>query len=107
MAERRVVFSVGVTYQTPPVKMRAIPGLIKAAVEAQETTRFDRSNFSSFGDFSLNFETVYYVLSPDYNLYMKIQEAINLALLESFAAEGVEFAYPTQTLFLEKPGSPG
>jgi small-conductance mechanosensitive channel len=106
MAERRVVFSVGVTYQTAPDKMKAIPGLIKAAVESQANTRFDRSNFKAFGDFSMNFETVYWVLSPDYNLYMNIQEAINLNLLEKFAAQGIEFAYPTQTLFLERSGGP-
>lgn len=104
MEERRVVFQVGVAYETPHAKLAAIPQMIRAIVEAQEGTRFDRAHFSAFGDFSLHFETVYYVLTPDYNIYMNIQQAINLALVEKFAAEGIEFAYPTQKLFLQRIG---
>jgi small-conductance mechanosensitive channel len=102
MYQRRVVQKLGVTYQTPRSKLERIPTIIREAVEAQEKTRFDRSHFAEYGDFSINFETVYYVLDPAYNLYMDIQQAINLKLHERFEAEGIEFAYPTQTLFLEK-----
>lgn len=101
MFERRILFTIGVTYQTPRDKLEKIPGMIKSAVSAQEKARFDRSHFKEYGDFSLNFETVYYVVEPDYALYMDIQQAINLALHESFEKEGIEFAYPTQTVFLE------
>jgi small-conductance mechanosensitive channel len=106
MYERRVVFSIGVTYQTPHDRLQRIPGIIRAAVEAQDNVRFDRSHFQSFGDFALLFETVYYVLKPDYNLYMDIQQAINLQIHTVFEREGIEFAYPTQTLFLEQAGGP-
>ena len=102
MEQRRVVFSIGVTYQTPPDKLERIPQLIRRAIEAQTDVRFDRSHFSSFGDSSLNFETVYYVGSPDYTVHMDILQAINLAICRAFADEGIEFAYPTQTLFLQK-----
>ncbi|MEQ8789365.1 MAG: mechanosensitive ion channel family protein [Pirellulaceae bacterium] len=102
MFERRVVFGIGVTYQTPREKLAEIPGMIRAIVESQEQIRFDRSHFKEFGDSALNFETVYYVLGPDYTMYMDIQQNINLALFEKFEQEGIEFAYPTQTLFLEK-----
>ena len=104
MFERRVVFKIGVTYQTPRDKLERIPGLIRAAVEAQAPIRFDRSHFQAFGDFALTFETVYYVLKPDYNIYMDIQQAINLQIHAAFEREGIEFAYPTQTLFLETSG---
>ncbi|MEE8511774.1 MAG: hypothetical protein V3S36_03965, partial [Acidiferrobacterales bacterium] len=63
---------------------------------------FDRGHFKSYGDFSLNFEVVYYVKVPDYNVYMDIQQAINLAIFKRFEQEGIKFAYPTQTLYLEK-----
>ena len=63
---------------------------------------FDRSHFKDYGDFSLNFETVYYVTDPDYNLYMDIQQAINLEIHKTFEQASIEFAYPTQTLFLER-----
>jgi small-conductance mechanosensitive channel len=106
MFERRVVFKIGVTYQTPRDKLQRIPDMIRAAVEAQERVRFDRSHFQSYGDFSLNFETVYYVLKADYNLYMDIQQAINLQIHASFEQEGIEFAYPTQTLFVQQTTDP-
>jgi small-conductance mechanosensitive channel len=81
-----------------------IPTILKEAVEAQgeERTRFDRSHFQSYGDFALVFETVYYVLSPDYNVYMDCQQDINLRIFQRFEEEGIEFAYPTQTLFIAK-----
>ncbi|MGD2117403.1 MAG: mechanosensitive ion channel family protein [Chromatiales bacterium] len=101
MYERRVAFNIGVTYQTTRDQLTRIPGIIREAIEAQENTRFDRSHFKEYGNFSINFETVYYVLGPDYNIYMDIQQAINLHIHERFEAEGIEFAYPTQTLFLQ------
>lgn len=102
MYERRVVFNIGVTYQTPRDKLIKIPKIIREAVEQQDKTRFDRSHFKEYGDFALIFESVYYVLGPDYNEYMDIQQAINLHIHEGFEQEGIEFAYPTQTLFVQK-----
>ena len=104
MNERRVVFEVGVVYGTPKEKLEAIPGMIREAVEGQENTRFDRSNFKRFGPSSLDFETVYFMQVPDYNAYMDTQEAINLAIYGRLEEEGLEFAFPTQNLFLEKAG---
>lgn len=102
MAERRVVLELGVVYGTTKAKLEKIPKIVREAVEAQEQTRFDRSNFRGYGNFSLDFESVYYVLDRDYNLYMKLQEAINLDIYDSFHREGIEFAYPTQTLHLQR-----
>ncbi|MFZ0614093.1 MAG: mechanosensitive ion channel family protein [Desulfobacterales bacterium] len=101
MAERRVVFSIGVTYQTPHGKLKNIPVTIKEIIESQEMTRFDRAHFQGFGDSALTVEVVYYVLDPDYKRYMDIQQAINLAILHSFAEEGIVFAYPTRTLYFD------
>ena len=105
MYERRVSFDIGVTYQTSRDKIKMIPTIIREAVEAQENTRFDRSHFKQYGDFALLFESVYYVKGPDYNLYMDIQQAINLQIHERFEQEGIEFAYPTQTLFVQQQSS--
>ena len=102
MFERRVVFKIGVTYQTSRENLIKIPTIIRQAIEQQDKTRFDRSHFMEYGDFALNFESVYYVLGPDYNMYMDIQQAINLYIHEQFEQEGIEFAYPTQTLFVEQ-----
>jgi small-conductance mechanosensitive channel len=100
MFERRVVFGLGVVYSTPRDKLKQIPDIIRSAIESQEKTRFDRSHFKDFGDFSLNFEAVYYVVDPAYNVYMDIQQAINLYIHEQFEAEGIEFAFPSQTLYV-------
>ena len=100
MHERRIAFSLGVTYQTPYEKLAAIPDIIREIIESQEQARFDRAHFKEYGDFALGFEIVYYVLVPDYNTYMDTQQAINLAVYERFEKEGISFAYPTQTLYV-------
>jgi small-conductance mechanosensitive channel len=102
MFERRILFTIGVTYQTPREQLQRIPTMIREAVEAQENARFDRSHFKAYGNFSIDFETVYYVRLPDYNVYMDVQQDINLAIHEAFENEGLEFAYPTQTVIIEK-----
>jgi len=102
MQERRILFTIGVTYQTPLEKLKKIPGVVREVVEAQERVRFDRAHFKGYGAFSLDFEIVYYVLDRDYNRYMDIQEQINLGLYERFEEEGIEFAYPTQTVYVAK-----
>jgi small-conductance mechanosensitive channel len=102
MYERRVQFDIGVTYQTPRSKLIKIPEIIREAVEKQDKTRFDRSHFKAYGDFSLLFESVYYVNGPDYNQYMDVQQAINLHIHERFEQEEIEFAYPTQMLYVKQ-----
>ncbi|MFP4226603.1 MAG: mechanosensitive ion channel family protein [Desulfobacterales bacterium] len=103
--ERRVVFSFGVLYDTPSEKLKKIPETVRRIIENVEPTRFDRAHFKEFGDFSLNFEVVYYVLSPDYAVYMDIQEKINLGIFEAFETEGIGFAFPTRTIHIaSEPG---
>ncbi len=102
MFERRVKFNLSVIYSTPRDKLKLIPEIIKTAINAQENTRFDRSHFMNYGDYALQFETVYYIKSPDYNVYMDIQQAIYFAIHEAFDNENIEFAYPTQKLFIEQ-----
>jgi small-conductance mechanosensitive channel len=106
MFRRRVVFNVGVTYQTTAEQLAAVPVKLREIVEAQENTTFDRAHFQEFGDFSLNFEIVYFVEGPDYALYMDIQQAINLEILRYFENAGIEFAYPTQTVLLQSQREP-
>jgi len=107
MEERRVVFNVGVTYQTPAAKLERISGMIREIIEAREGTRFDRAHFKSFGDSALIYEVVYFLTDPDYMVYMDTQQAINLGIFRAFEHEGIEFAYPTQTLFLARSPATG
>lgn len=105
MEKRRAMFMIGVTYQTPYEKLKEIPEVIKTIIDVQEDATFDRSHFHQFGDFSLNFETVYFVTGTDYAKYMNIQQEINLKIYEEFQKREIDFAYPTQTLFMEKSAS--
>ncbi|HEY3402293.1 MAG TPA: mechanosensitive ion channel family protein [Ohtaekwangia sp.] len=102
MDRRRIIFTFGVTYQTKADKLREIPGLVKQFIEAHPKVTFDRAHFSSYGASSLNFEVVYFVESAEYNDYMDIQQSVNLKIFEEFEKRGIQFAYPTQTIFLEK-----
>lgn len=101
MHERRVVFTVGVVYQTSYENIRQIPTMIRRAVESSARVRFDRAHFKEFGDYALIFEVVYWIEDPDYTLYMDIQQAINLDLFKQFGQAGIEFAYPTRTVILQ------
>jgi small-conductance mechanosensitive channel len=100
MRERRIVFALGITYETPHAKVRAVSAMVRAIIESRQDVRFDRCHFARFGSSALEFETVYFVLGPEYNKYMDIQQAINLDIHDAFEREGIEFAYPTQKLWL-------
>ena len=103
MQKRRVVFSLGVVYHTPVNTLKEIPAILKDCIKKVPDTAFDRAHFSTYGDFNLNFETVYYVLSSDYNKYMDIQQEINFSIKEEFEKRKIEFAFPTQTVYVNKP----
>ncbi|UCG35873.1 MAG: mechanosensitive ion channel family protein [Candidatus Omnitrophota bacterium] len=102
MERRRVLFRLGVVYQTSLKQLKDIPKIIETCIQKVKDTVFDRAHFFSYGDFSLTFEVVYYVLASDYNKYMDIQQEINFLIKEEFEKQGIEFAYPTQTLYVNK-----
>jgi len=94
MKERRVVFTFAVDHTTAQEAVEEIPGLVKEAILAQAPTRFDRAHLLSFGESGLGYEVVYFVLDPDYNLYMDIQQAINYRVRKELQARGIAFAHP-------------
>lgn len=95
MQERRIVFTISVTYETPQEKLREINDIIKQAIADQQLTRLDRCHLKAFGAYSLDFEVVYFVLSAEFGQYMNIQQAINFAIIAEFAKRKIDFAYPT------------
>ncbi len=102
MDERRGNMALGVTYDTPADTLEAIPRMIQEIIDREENVRFDRAHFASFGDFSLNFAIVYWLLTPAYKDFMDATQSINLEIVRRFAAEGIEMAFPTQTLYVSK-----
>lgn len=100
LLERRIVFGFGVTYDTTPEQAEAIPALVREVVAASMKLRFDRAHFKAFGESSLDYEVVYFVLDPDYLAYMDQQQRINLGLMRELAKLGVEFAFPTRMVVM-------
>ena len=103
MTERRVQFGLGIAYDTPHDKLRAVPDMLREIVMAQSsacvsiapTSRglaIRRCCSRSCTSFSTATTTV----------YMDVQQAINLAIARRFQSEGIDFAYPTRTLFLRQ-----
>ena len=105
MNTRRILFSLGVVYETSYDTLVRIPGLIKEIVDTEPKARFNRAHFSSYGDFALNYDIVYFVLTPSFDDYMDIQQNVNLEIFKRFSEEGIEFAYPTRKVFLESTDS--
>lgn len=58
--------------------------------------------FSDFNDSSLNIYMSYWVKPPDYWLYHEVNQRVNLEMMKCFEAEQIEFAFPTQTLYVKK-----
>jgi small-conductance mechanosensitive channel len=102
MNERRQIFSVGVVYETPIEKIRELPKIFQNIVEAQKGVRFESAHFTTLGDFSLNFQIVYYVLSSERKVALDIQQQINFEIIEILSKMQIQFAYPTQTIQLAK-----
>lgn len=100
MQNRRVVFTLKVVYETPVEKLKSIPAMIRKIIESQPDVKFDRAHLSGLGDFSLNYEIVYIILTDDYNTYMDRQQAIYLDIATEFKKEKIEFAFPTQKLLV-------
>jgi small-conductance mechanosensitive channel len=102
MQERRAVFTVGITYATPPEKVASLPGFLREAIMAQPEARFDRAHFKSIGESALLFEAVYFVTSPEYGVFMDVQQQINLNILRRCTEEGIVFAFPTRTVYVKQ-----
>lgn len=101
MVRRRIAFKIGVEYKTTQEQLKKIPNIITQIINDIPDITIDRTHFQAFGDFSLDFETVYYVESGNYNFYMDKQQEINLLLNIAFASEGISFAFPTQQIYMD------
>jgi small-conductance mechanosensitive channel len=101
--DRQETLRFGLTYQTAPDKLEQVPALARAAVEAQPGCSLVRCVLVAFGASSLDHELIFVHEGLDADAMFAKRAAIIIALLKSFAAEGIEFAYPTQTTFTAAP----
>ncbi|MBR0498862.1 MAG: mechanosensitive ion channel [Paludibacteraceae bacterium] len=98
---RRIELNVGLTYSTTPEQMRqAMDILRKLPSSVGGIEDKVKVYFTSFGDFSLNI-TCWYYIKKDSDLF-ETQSAVNLQVLDEFNAHGLDFAFPTQTLYVNK-----
>jgi len=105
MNKRRIEFSFGVTYDTSVKKLKKVLEIVKSIIDPEKLEHvhsLDRVHFTEFGDFSLNFNVIYYMNTKDYVKYRDTQQEINFKIKEAFEKEGIEMAFPTQTIFLNK-----
>lgn len=105
MERRRVVFFLGIVYETPLEQLRRIPEMISQIIKEQGGVTLDHVHFLAYGEYNLKFEIIYFVESPEYNRYAEIQERINLRIFEVFQENGIRFAYPTQTILTARDNS--
>jgi small-conductance mechanosensitive channel len=96
LQERRIVFEFRLTYECSTEQIRQITQRVEAIIRNEDKARFDRCHFRSFGESALEFETVYIVLDASYNVYMDVQQRINLAIMEAVAALDTQFAFPSR-----------
>jgi small-conductance mechanosensitive channel len=96
MKDRRVIFSLGVSYENDPDSLDALCQHLRSLIEAEPKTRLDRVNIKCLSESSVTIEVVYYVLEPDFNLYMDIQHRLNLAILRYCAEFDIRFGHPVR-----------
>jgi small-conductance mechanosensitive channel len=102
LIQRRVTFAIGIVYQTPEDKAEAIPAILQKIVEA-EGFLFVHAGMVRFGASSLDYELSFDVPDPDTHDYFQSRHRMGLAIWKTFNAEGIEFAYPSQTTFTAAP----
>jgi len=104
MPERRVLFQLGVAYETSPEKLAGLATMVRSAIESVEGTRFEYCALRQFGEHALGFEVVYFV--PDWDTarlrFVQINDAVNRAIHAAFAAAGIAFAYPTRNVIVRQ-----
>lgn len=104
MWRRRIVQEFGVVYSTPANVIEQIPGWVRTIIQKHAKLEFDRCHFAKYGASSLDFEFVFYVADPEYNVYMDLQQNVLLDIFRKFAEEKVEFAFPTRTIHIASSG---
>jgi len=102
LKSRRVLLNFGVEYGTDHGKLKKVNEMIKKLIDEIELVELARTHFIEFGDSSLNFEVAYHVMSSDHQVYFDKQQEVNFALHDALEKEGINMAFPTRTVQLQK-----
>jgi small-conductance mechanosensitive channel len=101
MNDRRIQFSLMADPATPAGLARQLPQRLRAIIEAKSEVRVDRVHLKRVGQDALEFELVYFVLTPDYGKYMDTQQAVLLEAMELFAELGVSGGTSAQHIVID------
>ena len=104
----RHLANITITYDTPPEKVERAVAIVREILDGHEGIRPDlppRVYFNAFNDWSLNLIVIYWYHPPDYWSYLAFAERVNMEILKRFNREGIEFAFPTQTVHLAGEGA--
>lgn len=99
----RRLLNITITYDTPPDKIERALEIAKSLLENHEGKNKDfppKVYFNDFNSDSLNLLIIYWYHPPNYWDYMSFSEKLNKEIFRQFNEEGIEFAFPTQTLYL-------
>lgn len=99
MIHRRATAQIGITYDTHPDKVASIPKMVEDIFADIKHANLDWVFFTSFGDSALIFDIVYHIDDREFKTYLTAQQEFNLGLLKRFNEEGIEFAFPTRTVY--------
>lgn len=108
MPKRRVKMRIGITYATPPARIQAaIEGIEKILKEhAGVDQDFLLVKFDEFEDSSLSIFLYYFTRSTSWSEYLQVRQEVNLAIMQLLETLGIEFAFPTRTVYLEQANHP-
>lgn len=106
MRERRIAFGFRVAVDTPRERAQCIVKTLREYIAGMDQVRLDRGHMTGFGEYSLDFEFVYYVLDPSFALYRDIQQHINFQVMDVLERQQVKLAVPARVLHEGGAGKP-
>jgi small-conductance mechanosensitive channel len=102
LSELRILATIRLNYDTPAEKLKALPKVLENIVREQAHARFERCHLKTLGESSFQFELSYFVQQPAVNPPLDLQQTVNFRIIDELKRLGVEFAYPTQLVVLER-----
>jgi len=102
LSEQRILVTIRLNFDTPADKLRALPQLLEKVVREHPQARFERCHLKTLGESSFQFELSYFVQQPAVNPLLDLQQSVNFRIIDELRRSGLEFAYPTEVLYLDR-----
>jgi len=103
LSEQRILATIRVKFDTPADKLKALPQLLENVVREHSQARFERCHLITLGESAFQFELSYFVQQPAVNPILDLQQSVNFRIIDELRRLNLEFAYPVQLAFLDRP----